>query len=1037
MAGAIPRTLSVLLIWSSVAVLLLSPGTLPVNHGGSAPLSVGTSPPTAASPPSAEALPSAALPLPCLPESANPECAFPDAAPSVLPSPTWVLRDAEIGHLAIYPGSMAFDPAMGETVEFDGLHASTWAYTGAGWNNITPPTSPSPRAYAGLAYDSDAQELVLFGGAAIPSGERLNDTWTFHAGTWTNVTSASDPPPNALFGLASDPRDNGVVLYGGYSDNAADSASNSTWLFTGSVWRLVTTSTATPPPSFAPGFAYDSVDRVDVLFGGTDIESGVAIYSNQTWTFAGGNWTNRTVSGPSPRVSPSLSDDAAVGGVLLFGGAGPGTTPAYGNDTWLFHGGRWSRTALGGPSPSVREAAGLDWDTAAGLGVLSGGVGPDGLFGTEFQPDTWTFQGDAWSEIQSNYTPAPRFGEGFAATLGAPTSAVLFGGLNATGAPINDTWEFSRDSWQERIVPRTPPGRAEAMMANDPPDDYQVLFGGASPNGTPTNDTWTFDGTAWTNRTTSIAPTPRVGGSFVYDPTLGLDILFGGRNAANATLNDTWSYSGGNWTRLAPANSPTNRTFASATFDPVLGGIVLFGGSTDGADPGAGMQNDTWLFANGTWRTLPSVGAPPPRYGASMDFDVRLQSLVVFGGWVVPNPPYETNDTWTYSSTGWRILTVHAAPPTLGFTDSWWDARTNTTWIHGGAAYDAHNGVVVLGGETEALDLLRANASTSGTSGLTPFPLQVNASARDGEGPYHYVWTVAGQNSTTANTTFLINTVGTYTIDLNITDAWGVAWQASFPLTTTPGPIRASFVATPNQGSAPLVVQFAATALGGTPPYSYAWNFDDGSTQSASADPNASHTFRQNRTFNVVLTVAPATGANTTATEPVELQSFAFPTTFNVTASVSPSVGTGPLNVTYAAAATNGTPGYSFAWAFGDGGTSTAASGFHTYTNPGEFTVGLNVTDSNGVVVAKTFQVQVAVSELVGPIKSVGHGSTTGFEGLPWWAWAVIVGLSVAVLLAAILLVRRGRTPPGAEGTPPTTIIVRPMPWDESDDAGR
>jgi PKD repeat protein len=957
----------------------------------------------------------------------------------MLTSPTWVLKDATISHLPIYPGSMAFDTSLGESVEFDGLHATTWAYSGGGWTNITPPTSPSPRAYPGLAYDSDSGELVLFGGVAIPSGQRLNDTWVFHDGTWANVTGPTDPPANFLFGFASDPHEGGVLLFGGYSSNASNAASNTTWLFTGTYWRQITNSTATPPPSFEPGMAYDSVDRVIVLFGGTNLLNGNESYSNQTWTYANGNWSNQTVAGPSPRVAPSLSDEVAVGGVLLFGGAGPGVTPNYTNDTWLFHGGRWSRTALTGPSPSPRLAAGLDWDTGGGLAVLDGGDGAHGIYGTEFLPDTWTFQGDTWTEVQTNYTPATRFGEAFTGTLGSPTSAVLFGGLNSTGAPLNDTWTFSRDTWQEHLTEVTPPNRTGSMAANDPPDDYQVMFGGAAPNGTPRNDTWTFDGATWTNRTSGVAPAGRVGGSFLYDPILGTDILFGGRNASNGTLNDTWSFHDGLWTELAPPASPPARVFASAAFDPVLGGIVIFGGSSDGAIPGAGMLNDTWLFANGTWSRLVGGRAPSARYAASMDYDVRTHSLDLFGGWVYPNPPYQLNDTWTYSNAGWRPLMVHAAPPTLGFTEEWWDARSNTTWLHGGAAFDARDSEFVLGGETEALDLLTANASVSGAGGLTPYTVQFNATARNGEAPYQYDWSLAGFNSTAPNGTFVVNIPGNYTAYLNVTDAWGVIWQTTFPVTTTPGPVQATFVATPDEGTAPLTVQFSATAFGGVPPYTYGWNFEDGSTVLATSQTTVNHTFVHNETYHVTLTATASSGGNATITEPIVLQSFALPTTFNVTASVSPASGTVPLNVSFSATASSGTGPYSYAWSFGDGASSKFADGFHVYTGTGRFSIVLNVTDTNHLVVAKTFSVTVVANTSVVGTQPTGPAGSSELGGLPWWAWAVILLLAVAVIVAAVLLVRRGRSgpPPDPATVGPTVVTVRPMPWDESEDSGR
>ena len=62
--------------------------------------------------------------------------------------------------------------------------------------------------------------------------------------------------------------------------------------------------------------------------------------------------------------------------------------------------------------------------------------------------------------------------------------------------------------------------------------------------------------------------------------------------------------------------------------------------------------------------------------------------------------------------------------------------------------------------------------------------------------------------------------------------------------------------------TAPFTVIFAGTASGGTGPYTWSWNFGDGST---SGQQNPTHTFAQTGTFNVVLTVQDANGNRGTA----------------------------------------------------------------------------------------------------------------------------------------------------------------------------
>ncbi|MDE1820217.1 MAG: PKD domain-containing protein [Euryarchaeota archaeon] len=82
-----------------------------------------------------------------------------------------------------------------------------------------------------------------------------------------------------------------------------------------------------------------------------------------------------------------------------------------------------------------------------------------------------------------------------------------------------------------------------------------------------------------------------------------------------------------------------------------------------------------------------------------------------------------------------------------------------------------------------------------------------------------------------------------------------------------------------SSSNAPFTVSFAGSASGGTAPYSWSWNFGDGSS---STQQNPTHTFAQTGSFNVVLTVQDAggnTGHSTTVSIQVGVQQNSNPTT--------------------------------------------------------------------------------------------------------------------------------------------------------------
>jgi PKD repeat protein len=151
----------------------------------------------------------------------------------------------------------------------------------------------------------------------------------------------------------------------------------------------------------------------------------------------------------------------------------------------------------------------------------------------------------------------------------------------------------------------------------------------------------------------------------------------------------------------------------------------------------------------------------------------------------------------------------------------------------------------------------------------------------------------------------------------------------------------AAFSASPLSGVAPLAVQFTDASTG-TVPITYAWEFGDGTT---SADPSPSHTYAAG-TYNVRLTVTNSAGSD------VEEKTGYITVTEAPVAPVAqfsgtPTSGTAPLSVQFTDAST-GTGPLTYAWEFGDGGTSPDPSPSHTYDAAGTYAVKLTVTGPGG-----------------------------------------------------------------------------------------
>jgi PKD repeat protein len=206
---------------------------------------------------------------------------------------------------------------------------------------------------------------------------------------------------------------------------------------------------------------------------------------------------------------------------------------------------------------------------------------------------------------------------------------------------------------------------------------------------------------------------------------------------------------------------------------------------------------------------------------------------------------------------------------------------------------------------------------------------------------------------------------------------------------TTPS---GSFVSAVTSGTAPLTVQFIDSSA--NLPTAWAWSFGDGGT---STEQNPAHSYTMAGTYTVTLTATNADGSDTisktgyiTVSEVAVLPAAAF-----IAAVTS---GTNPLTVQFIDASTN-TP-TSWAWSFGDGGTSSVQNPSHTYSAAGTYTVTLTAINTGGSnTVSKSGYITVTDTTIV-PVASFVSAVTAGTAPLTvqfadstsnsptTWAWS-------------------------------------------------
>jgi len=272
---------------------------------------------------------------------------------------------------------MVYDSTDGYLLMFGGQWAGggpyqyfndTWTFAVGHWTNRTTGHSPEARFGFFLADDPADHEVVLFGGNEAHSSYE-NDTWVYHAGTWTNVTSGVAPPGAFWGSMSYDTATGTVILFGG-NEGGAPSAeyTNNTWAFHAGTWTALSPA-ARPPGRDDQNQVDDVADGRVLMFGGLNTSN----YLNDTWSYSGGSWSPiSTAVGPDLRAGPGLAYDSAASAVVMYGGF-PANTYYYA--TWILQGGTWTRYDLS-PTPGAGTIWGqMAYDAADGYVVLFQGDG--------------------------------------------------------------------------------------------------------------------------------------------------------------------------------------------------------------------------------------------------------------------------------------------------------------------------------------------------------------------------------------------------------------------------------------------------------------------------------------------------------------------------------------------------------------------------------------------------------------------------------------------------------------------------------------
>ena len=313
------------------------------------------------------------------------------------------------------------------------------------------PKSPTPRAYTSMAYDTESNRLIVFGGQTsmrywLPSACD-DETWAFDlaAQEWTNMKPFKSPPRRGASELVYNSKYDRIIMYGGADAYVWGMSDTWAYDFNTNTWTKMSPG---PANHLGARLAYDAESDRIILFGGYDL---MGFYYNDTWAYDFGTdaWQEmKPAVSPPGRNYQAMTYDSKADRVLTWGGLDIYGVYPVDESMWAydFNSNTWTEYLPdSGSHPAGRDYSQMAYDAQSNRTILYGGA-PAG------SNETWAykFESNTWTKMNPAMTPDPlsRHVIGYSS---AADRVVVFGGLvEALDNPLsNKIWayDFNADDW--------------------------------------------------------------------------------------------------------------------------------------------------------------------------------------------------------------------------------------------------------------------------------------------------------------------------------------------------------------------------------------------------------------------------------------------------------------------------------------------------------------------------------------------------------------------------------------------------------------
>jgi hypothetical protein len=261
----------------------------------------------------------------------------------------WTRKSPAVHPDGAHAGYMVYDSRAGVSIlsvrsddnwpPLPGGTMQTWAYDAMKdtWTRLADVPTVVMNGQR-LAYDSESDRIIMFGGFDLTTFEFIDETWAYdyNTNTWTNMQPRRHPKGINFMGMVYDSKADRVVMWGDWAKRYNPSADNSVWTYdyNTNTWQDASGHKKDGPAARDyNNLAYDERADKIIMYGG------YAWGNDETWVYDlnTDTWQQmQPLHNPGPLAAYSMVYARNVNRTILFGG-GDQTTLQFKTDTWSYN----------------------------------------------------------------------------------------------------------------------------------------------------------------------------------------------------------------------------------------------------------------------------------------------------------------------------------------------------------------------------------------------------------------------------------------------------------------------------------------------------------------------------------------------------------------------------------------------------------------------------------------------------------------------------------------------------------------------------